>query len=203
MATSSGKIAQAKAQLLAHQQQHQPQPIVQPRQSPTTIKASFTDRQKSNNTLKSPTTPKKVFAVPTTTVTPVSAPVSAPANASSTSIATSSSNITPGVFEPLAITVASKSKEEMLQSSPSDTPIQSPTRTNIVSRPASQGRASGIVPQKFHWKHGGEVVIVTGTFDDWKQTVLLKKVPSTRDEFMAVVDLDRTKPIVRHDGDFG
>ncbi|KAF9567709.1 hypothetical protein EC968_003168 [Mortierella alpina] len=86
--------------------------------------------------------------------------------------------------------ILSKTKEEMLQSAPEE-PVLSP----VSSHASSHSRKSGIFPQKFHWKHGGEIVKVTGTFDDWKETVHLRKVPSTRDEFAAIVDLDRTKHI--------
>ncbi|KAF9986206.1 hypothetical protein BGZ75_002086 [Mortierella antarctica] len=92
--------------------------------------------------------------------------------------------------ELVSLIIPSKTKEEMLQSAPEE-PVLSPVSTHA----SSHSRRSGVLPQKFHWKHGGEVVKVTGTFDDWKETVHLRKVPSTRDEFAAIVDLDRTKPI--------
>ncbi|CAO3566263.1 unnamed protein product [Mortierella alpina] len=90
----------------------------------------------------------------------------------------------------VSLIVPSKTKEEMLQSAPEE-PVLSP----VSSHTSSNSRRSGVLPQKFHWKHGGEVVKVTGTFDDWKETIHLRKVPSTRDEFAAIVDLDRTKHI--------
>ncbi|KAF9952359.1 hypothetical protein BGZ72_006334 [Mortierella alpina] len=92
--------------------------------------------------------------------------------------------------EIISLIIPSKTKEEMLQSAPEE-PVVSP----VSSHASSHHRRSGVLPQKFHWKHGGEVVKVTGTFDDWKETVHLRKVPSTRDEFAAIVDLDRTKHI--------
>ncbi|GJJ74989.1 hypothetical protein EMPS_07347 [Entomortierella parvispora] len=110
------------------------------------------------------------------------------------------------------IPIVSKTKEEMLQSAPEEPVMLSPsgsTRSSIsssfssfsvngVTEPSSpiedsqNGRKAGVISQKFHWKHGGETVKVTGTFDNWQETVYLKKVPGTRDEFAAIVDLDRT-----------
>ncbi|KAG0272767.1 hypothetical protein BGZ95_011453 [Linnemannia exigua] len=90
--------------------------------------------------------------------------------------------------------VFSKTKEEMLQSAPVE-PILNPVMSSAELRTSSPSCQPGHFLQKFHWKHGGEIVKVTGTFDDWKESIVLKKVPSTRDEFFALVDLDRTQPI--------
>lgn len=46
---------------------------------------------------------------------------------------------------------------------------------------------------KFHWPHGGKHVILTGTFDDWKETVSMVKEARTVDEFTATVNLDPSK----------
>ncbi|KAF9165882.1 hypothetical protein DFQ26_009176 [Actinomortierella ambigua] len=62
-------------------------------------------------------------------------------------------------------------------------------------RPASHKKSIRNQPQKFHWKHGGESVQVTGTFDNWQRTIQMKKIPSTTDEYMATIELDRTQNI--------
>jgi hypothetical protein len=51
---------------------------------------------------------------------------------------------------------------------------------------------SDIFPFEFHWKHGGQEVIVTGDFDKWQCTHKMKYNPASND-FVAVVDIDRTK----------
>ncbi|KAF9332602.1 hypothetical protein BG006_004525 [Podila minutissima] len=48
------------------------------------------------------------------------------------------------------------------------------------------------VSHKFVWNHSGQSVKVTGTFDNWKASVDLKK---NDDAFEATVDLDRSKVI--------
>ncbi|KAF9968647.1 hypothetical protein BGZ70_000964 [Mortierella alpina] len=54
--------------------------------------------------------------------------------------------------------------------------------------------ASKYVPHRFQWRQGGTNVVVTGTFDDWQQSIKLKR---TRGEhFEATVDLDRSKTIL-------
>ncbi|CAO3566493.1 unnamed protein product [Mortierella alpina] len=55
-------------------------------------------------------------------------------------------------------------------------------------------KASKYVPHRFQWTQGGTNVVVTGTFDDWQQSIKLKR---TRGEhFEATVDLDRSKTIL-------
>ncbi|RIB20583.1 Carbohydrate-Binding Module Family 48 protein [Gigaspora rosea] len=50
-----------------------------------------------------------------------------------------------------------------------------------------------IIPIEFHWRHGGNKVFVTGDFDNWKaNTHEMHYSPETND-FVAVVDIDRTK----------
>ncbi|KAF0483235.1 carbohydrate-binding module family 48 protein [Gigaspora margarita] len=50
-----------------------------------------------------------------------------------------------------------------------------------------------IIPIEFHWRHGGNKVFVTGDFDNWKaNTHEMHFSPETND-FVAVVDIDRTK----------
>ncbi|KAG0087930.1 hypothetical protein BGZ93_010673 [Podila epicladia] len=48
------------------------------------------------------------------------------------------------------------------------------------------------VSHKFVWNHGGRSVKVTGSFDNWKESVELKK---NNDAFEAIIGLDRTKVI--------
>ncbi|KAF9276421.1 hypothetical protein BGZ68_010026 [Mortierella alpina] len=54
--------------------------------------------------------------------------------------------------------------------------------------------SSEYVPHRFQWGKGGENVIVTGTFDDWQQSIKLKR--TFGDHFEAIVDLDRSKKIL-------
>lgn len=56
-----------------------------------------------------------------------------------------------------------------------------------------------MVATEFTWKHAGEKVLVTGTFDDWQSTVELKKQEGS-DIFSATVDL---KPDTKYLFKFG
>ncbi|KAF9912068.1 hypothetical protein EC991_001014 [Linnemannia zychae] len=49
------------------------------------------------------------------------------------------------------------------------------------------------VAHTFQWKNGGGVVKVTGSFDNWEESIVLKKVPGNQDKSEIVIDLDRTK----------
>ncbi|KAF9438761.1 hypothetical protein BGZ76_005067 [Entomortierella beljakovae] len=48
------------------------------------------------------------------------------------------------------------------------------------------------LPYAFHWRHGGYVVKVTGSFDNWQETLVLSKVG---DDFSGTINLDRTQHI--------
>ncbi|KAF9576189.1 hypothetical protein EC968_010312 [Mortierella alpina] len=78
----------------------------------------------------------------------------------------------PAVNNPIATVPAQKDavKEKMEN--------VSATRPNYVSH-------------RFQWRQGGENVTVTGTFDDWQQSIKLKR--TLGDHFEAIVDLDRSK----------
>ncbi|KAK3806739.1 MAG: hypothetical protein J3Q66DRAFT_358348 [Benniella sp.] len=56
---------------------------------------------------------------------------------------------------------------------------------------STQSLKPGVVSQKIHWRHGGHHINLTGTFDNWTQTVTLVW---DGDSFSGVVDLDRTQP---------
>ncbi|RHZ79642.1 hypothetical protein Glove_143g20 [Diversispora epigaea] len=52
---------------------------------------------------------------------------------------------------------------------------------------------SKIIPIEFHWRHGGNKVFVTGDFDNWQATKHeMHRKPGT-DDFVAIVNIDRTK----------
>ncbi|KAG0226240.1 hypothetical protein BGW41_004237 [Actinomortierella wolfii] len=119
-----------------------------------------------------------VVTLPTTT--PSSAQQASPPTATPADIAVpTAAQTTPSEN---AVTRASPPAKDRLSSPP-------------TSRPSSQKKSIKNYRQKFHWKHGGEKVEVTGTFDNWQRTIQMKKIPSTTDEYMAIVELDRTQNI--------
>ncbi|CAG8658332.1 2704_t:CDS:2 [Acaulospora morrowiae] len=54
-------------------------------------------------------------------------------------------------------------------------------------------KESNMVPIEFHWKHGGNKVFVTGDFDDWKAEKHEMHLNPGTNDFVAVVEIDRTK----------
>ncbi|KAI3643888.1 hypothetical protein MP228_010052 [Amoeboaphelidium protococcarum] len=46
------------------------------------------------------------------------------------------------------------------------------------------------VPVLFNWKHGGNNVVLTGSFDNWKQSIQMVKTPKAQDEYSAVLKLN-------------
>ncbi|CAG8732084.1 12543_t:CDS:2 [Cetraspora pellucida] len=50
-----------------------------------------------------------------------------------------------------------------------------------------------IVPIEFHWQHGGNRVFVTGDFDNWQATAYEMHFSPKSNDFVAVVNIDRTK----------
>ena len=46
---------------------------------------------------------------------------------------------------------------------------------------------------EFHWSSGGENVVVTGTFDNWQQTVKLARMPGSGNFYSATAPLDRSQ----------
>lgn len=52
---------------------------------------------------------------------------------------------------------------------------------------------SDMIPIEFHWKHGGNKVFVTGDFDGWKAQKHEMNLNPGTNEFVAVVEIDRTK----------
>ncbi|CAG8503165.1 1243_t:CDS:2 [Funneliformis caledonium] len=61
-----------------------------------------------------------------------------------------------------------------------------------TSHSTNRNNHSDILPFEFKWKHGGNDVTVTGDFDNWQCTHKMKYNPLSND-FVAVVDIDRTK----------
>ena len=53
--------------------------------------------------------------------------------------------------------------------------------------------SNSLVLYEFTWKHGGDKIILTGSFDEWKQTVVMKPDLADNTVFKAVVPLDPTK----------
>ncbi|KAF9095872.1 hypothetical protein BGX29_008848 [Mortierella sp. GBA35] len=105
-------------------------------------------------------------AVPATTTTTPSTPV---ANVKQQEASSSTKQITSTV-ESLGLTEEKKSHVE-----------QSPIARNILEA------------APFQWKNGGSVVKVTGTFDNWAESIVLKKVPGNQDQSEIIVDLDRSQ----------
>ncbi|KAG0322493.1 hypothetical protein BGZ97_006063 [Linnemannia gamsii] len=60
-----------------------------------------------------------------------------------------------------------------------------------VALPQAPRRA--LVAHTFQWKNGGGVVKVTGTFDNWEESIVLKKVRGNQDQSEIIIDLDRTQ----------
>ncbi|KAF9150361.1 hypothetical protein BG015_007828 [Linnemannia schmuckeri] len=72
-----------------------------------------------------------------------------------------------------------------------------PTKKETVaqSKPADLPQPSkrALVAHTFQWKNGGDVVKVTGTFDNWEESIVLEKIRGNLDQSEIVVDLDRTQ----------
>ncbi|KAG0292340.1 hypothetical protein BGZ96_004300 [Linnemannia gamsii] len=74
----------------------------------------------------------------------------------------------------------------------------SPIARNIFDSAATPANKDTVVQPKpvahtFQWKSGGGIVKVTGTFDNWEESIVLKKVRGHQDHSEIVVDLDRTQ----------
>ncbi|OAQ35732.1 carbohydrate-binding module family 48 protein [Linnemannia elongata AG-77] len=74
----------------------------------------------------------------------------------------------------------------------------SPIARNILdtaSTPAAlpQPPKRAFVAHTFQWKNGGGVVKITGTFDNWGESIVLKKVRGNQDQSEIVIDLDRSQ----------
>ncbi|KAF9136009.1 hypothetical protein BGW39_009061 [Mortierella sp. 14UC] len=83
----------------------------------------------------------------------------------------------------------------------SNTPAKtSPIARNILDAAPVKKEAVAVanpelvlVAHTFQWKNGGGVVKVTGSFDNWEESIVLKKVPGDQDKSEIVVNLDRTQ----------
>ncbi|KAG0272898.1 hypothetical protein BGZ95_011303 [Linnemannia exigua] len=60
-----------------------------------------------------------------------------------------------------------------------------------ADRPKPPRRA--YVAHTFRWRNGGGVVKVTGSFNNWEESIVLKKVPYFKDQSEIIIDLDRTQ----------
>ncbi|KAF9126215.1 hypothetical protein BGX30_000121 [Mortierella sp. GBA39] len=73
----------------------------------------------------------------------------------------------------------------------------SPIARNILAEPTPvtlpQPPKRALVAHTFQWKNGGGVVKVTGTFDNWGESIVLKKVRGSQDQSEIVIDLDRSQ----------
>ncbi|KAF9090830.1 hypothetical protein BGX23_005665 [Mortierella sp. AD031] len=118
-------------------------------------------------------------AVPATTTTTPSTPV---ANVKQQEASSSTKQITSTV-ESLGLTEEKKSHVE-----------QSPIARNILdAAPVIAQPKRVFFAHTFQWKNGGSVVKVTGTFDNWAESIVLKKVPGNQDQSEIIVDLDRSQ----------
>ncbi|CAG8457514.1 4870_t:CDS:2 [Acaulospora colombiana] len=54
-------------------------------------------------------------------------------------------------------------------------------------------KESDMIPIEFHWKYGGNKVFVTGDFDGWKAQKHEMHLNPETNEFVAIVEIDRTK----------
>lgn len=58
----------------------------------------------------------------------------------------------------------------------------------LIATPNAISRLPATTPYEFIWKHGGQRVVVTGTFDGWQQTVVMTRDHAHR-VFRATVSL--------------
>ncbi|KAG0262985.1 hypothetical protein BG011_009483 [Mortierella polycephala] len=70
-------------------------------------------------------------------------------------------------------------------------PLSPSTADSSVSQPRLKYAA-----HKFVWDHGGSIVKVTGTFDNWEKPLVLTQSPDNQDHFEITVDLDRSQKIL-------
>ncbi|KAI9193314.1 immunoglobulin E-set [Polychytrium aggregatum] len=59
--------------------------------------------------------------------------------------------------------------------------------------PAAIFEIPASLPVQFRWSLGGERVFLTGTFDNWQQTIEMKHDPECPEEFIVSVPLDTTQ----------
>ncbi|KAG9062402.1 hypothetical protein KI688_005317 [Linnemannia hyalina] len=73
----------------------------------------------------------------------------------------------------------------------------SPIARNILAEPTPvtlpQHPKRALVAHTFLWKNGGDVVKITGTFDNWGESIVLKKVQGNPDQSKVAIDLDRSQ----------
>ncbi|CAG8452730.1 26616_t:CDS:2 [Dentiscutata erythropus] len=60
-------------------------------------------------------------------------------------------------------------------------------------KPLIKTNELNIIPIEFHWRHGGNSVFVTGDFDNWQATAHEMHFSPETNDFVAVVEIDRTK----------
>ncbi|KAF9545580.1 hypothetical protein EC957_010665 [Mortierella hygrophila] len=88
---------------------------------------------------------------------------------------------------------------ESLGLSEEKTPAEgaSPIARNILAEPTPvalpQTPKRALVAHTFLWKNGGDVVKVTGTFDNWGESIVLKRVQGNQDQSEIAIDLDRSQ----------
>ncbi|KAF9961809.1 hypothetical protein BGZ72_001725 [Mortierella alpina] len=124
----------------------------------------------------------------------LAAPAQAPNNAKSnrpvqtSSTAQKAPKTTPMPAKP----AISKMSDPAVNNSPATLPSQKDTVKE--KKESVRDAIPGYMPHRFQWSQGGENVIVTGTFDDWQQSITLKR--TLGGHFEAIVDLDRSKKIL-------
>ncbi|KAK3841463.1 MAG: hypothetical protein J3R72DRAFT_491361 [Linnemannia gamsii] len=139
------------------------------------------------------TVPTPAVAAPT----PVAAIPSTPVSKQQQGASTSTKQITPTVEsldlseeKKTSSTKASPIARNILDAAPAKKKTIKPEST-AVDRPETPKRA--LVAHTFRWRSGGGVVKVTGSFDNWGESIVLKKVPYIQDQSEIVLDLDRTQ----------
>ncbi|KAF9199167.1 hypothetical protein BGZ49_010756 [Haplosporangium sp. Z 27] len=49
---------------------------------------------------------------------------------------------------------------------------------------------------KFQWRHGGSVVMVTGTFDNWEKSIILSRSADNQDNFEVSINVPRSQIVL-------
>lgn len=86
---------------------------------------------------------------------------------------------------------ASPIARNILDAPPTSAKKETVTQPTPVGRKKPPKRA--LIAHTFQWKNGGGVVKVTGTFDNWGESIVLKKVRGNQDHSEILIDLDRSQ----------
>ncbi|KAF8947015.1 hypothetical protein BGZ47_010545 [Haplosporangium gracile] len=86
---------------------------------------------------------------------------------------------------------ASPIARNILDAAPTPAKKETVAHSKPVDLPQPPKRV--LVAHTFQWKNGGDVVKVTGTFDNWEESIVLEKARGNQDQSEIMVNLDRTQ----------